>query len=327
MTEHYYAIGQKTGRAPVIRKLGAVKPGMEQTPVVWRGELYLAESMPPDEVCPRQYIRVRHEQTDRVCAPFGEEYYFASAYAEGDTLYVFATSRLDDRPLTMYQSEDSETWHDPRGGHTVRMFYTRDLEHWEQRDVLHCPERRLWNTSVCRDGTGYVMAVEVSASPGAEDPAVGTPFTCFFARSEDLLRWELLPDEYAYTPARYNACPALRWADGWYYMICLEALPCQRYAPYIYRTKNLLDWEVGFHNPVMMYGDDDRKVKPGCALTEPELDLLENGLNINCSDLDLCEFEGRTRIWYANGDQMTYSFLCEAEYDGPLNQFLAAFFR
>ena len=60
-------------------------------------------------------------------------------------------------------------------------------------------------------------------------------------------------------------------------------------------------------------------------LTQPELELPENGLNINCSDLDLCELEGKTRVWYANGDQMTYSFLCEAEYDGPLNEFLAAF--
>lgn len=327
MTEHLYRIGQRTGRAPVIRKLGAVKSGMEQTPVVWGGELYLVESMTADEVCPHQYIRVRHEKTNRVCAPFGEEYYFASAYAEGDTLYVFATSRFDDRPLTMYLSEDSETWHDPRGGHTVRMFTTRDLVHWEQQDILHCPDRRLWNTSVCRGGDGYVMALEVSANPGRDDPAVGVPFTCFFARSGDLLHWELLSDEYAYTPARYNACPALRWANGFYYMICLEALPCQRYAPYIYRTANLLDWEVGLHNPVMMYGDDDRNIKPGCELTQQERELLETGLNINCSDWDLCEYEGKTHIYYANGDQMTYSFLCEAEYDGPLEAFLEAFFR
>ena len=326
MKEFLYAIGQKTGRAPVIRKLGAIGPGMEQTPVLWNGELWLVESMAPDEICSRQYIRVRHEATGRVCAPFGADYYFASAYAEGDTLYVFASSRFDDRPLTMYQSENAAEWHDPRGGHQIRMFFTKDLTEWKSRDVLTVPERRLWNTSVCRGDSGYVMAIEMSACPGREDPAIGDPFTCFFARSDDLMQWELMPDACAYTPERYNACPALRWANGWYYMICLERLPCARYAPYIYRTKDFDAWEVGFHNPIMMFGDDDRKVKPGCTLSPGERELLETGLNINCSDLDLCEDRGKTRIFYANGDQMTYSFLCEAEYDGPLDEFLAAFF-
>ena len=327
MKESLYSIGQKTARAPVIRKLGAVRRGMEQTPVIWKGELWLVESMEPDDVCSRQYIRVRQEATDRVSAPFGEDYYFASAYAEEDTLYVFASSRFDDRPLTMYQSENAAEWHEPRGGHRIRMFRTEDLIRWESADVLEIPGRRLWNTSVCRAGDGYVMAVEMSAVPGRDDPAVGEPFTCFFARSADLLHWEMMPDECAYTPERYNACPALRFADGFLYMICLERLPCARYAPYIYRTKDFETWEVGFHNPVMMFGDDDRKVKPGRTLSPGDRELLETGLNINCSDLDLCEDRGKTRIFYANGDQMTYSFLCEAVYDGPMNEFLAAFFR
>ncbi|MBQ6020506.1 MAG: hypothetical protein IJL26_10055 [Clostridia bacterium] len=327
MKEHFYSIGQKTGRAPVIRKLGAVGPGMEQTPVVWNGELYLVESREPDEVCGEQHIRVRHEATGRVSAPFGREHYFASAYVEGDTLYVFATSRFDDLPMTMYQSEDPAAWHDPRGGRRVRMYRTTDLVSWDETDIIEVPERRLWNTSVCRGADGYVMAIEASAAPGRDDPAVGVPFTCFFARSNDLLHWELLPDGCAYTPARYNACPALRYADGYFYMICLEALPCQRYAPYIYRTKDFDLWEVGFHNPIMMWDDDDRKVKPGCSFPPAELGLLETGLNINCSDLDLCEYKGKTRIYYANGDQMTWSFLCEAEYDGPLDEFLKSFFQ
>ena len=327
MSEFYYSLRQRTGPAPVIRKLGATRRGMEQTPVVWNGRVYLVESMEPDAVCDRQYIRVRDEKTGAVTAPFGQDLYFASAFAEGEKLYVFATSRFDDQPLTMYQSEDAGAWHDPRGGHTVRMFTTADLRTWEARDILYCPDKRLWNTSVCKGEDGYRMALEASANPGETNPAVGVPFTCFFARSDDLLHWEMLPDSCAYTPARYNACPAMRYANGYYYMICLEALPCQRYAPYIYRTENFSDWQVGFHNPVMMYGDDDRKIKPGCTLTPEETDLLLHGLNINCSDLDLCEFEGKTRIFYANGDQMSYSFLCEAEFDGPLETFLEAFFH
>jgi len=140
--------------------------------------------------------------------------------------------------------------------------------------------------------------------------------------------------------------PSTAWIYGWFYWdwadssspirvnpanreiypLYVSPYGAREGAPYIYCTKNFLDWKVGFHNPIMMYGDDDRRVKPGCTLSPEDLDLLENGLNINCSDLDLCEFEGKTRIYYANGDQMTYSFLCEAEYDGPLSDFLKAFF-
>ena len=58
------------------------------------------------------------------------------------------------------------------------------------------------------------------------------------------------------------------------------------------------------------------KLKGGCKLTDEEMELLQTGLNINNSDIDLFEFEGKTKIYYFNGDQMSYSFLCEAEYDG-----------
>lgn len=324
-TEFVYNIGQKTGPAPVIQKLGAVKRGMEQTPVLFKGEPIIIESMEADEFCGSQYIRTRNIRTNETSAPFALNYYFASAYAENDKMYVFATSPRDSLPLTMYQGEESE-WHDPRGGHQVRMFVSRDLTNWTEKDIISCPDRRLWNTSVCKGDGKYIMAIEVSDEEGYHVPQIGVGFTEFFARSEDLENWEMLPDDCSYTSSRYNACPVLRYSDGWYYMICLEALPCVRYAPYIYRTKNFFDWEVGFHNPIMMWSDEDRVPKKGCSFTDEELSLLKTGLNINCSDIDLFEYEGRTHIYYSNGDQMTYSFLCEAVYDGPLDKFLQSFF-
>lgn len=327
MTEHNYKINQRTGKAPIIHKIGAMQIGCESTPIVWKNKFMSVESRLPDKVCDRQHIRVRDIETGKVTAPFGLDYYFASAFVENEVLYVFATNRHDDKDLTMYASDDEKTWHDPRGGHAIRMFRTADLENWEERDILTCPTKRLWNTSVCHGKDGYMMAVEVSAETGYEIPEIGVPFTCFFASSIDLTNWEMLPDDYSYTYKRYNACPALRYVNGKYYMICLEELPCARYAPYIYRTENFLDWEVGLHNPIMMWSDEDRQLQPGYNITKKEQELLESGLNINCSDIDLCEYKGQTHIFYANGDQMTYSFLCEAVYDGPLNEFLEAFFR
>ncbi|GEM_PF-4761353 len=264
MKEYLYGLRQRTGRAPVIKKLGAVKPGMEQTPFIYKGELYFAESQGADDVCPVQYIRIRNEKTGQVSAPFGLNRYFASAYATDEAVYVFATSLRDDKPMTMYESEDAGAWHDPRGGHEVCLFRSADLANWEEMTVLHVPEKRLWNTSVCYGDGRYIMAIEVRGEEGYPNPYIGVDFTTFFAQSTDLVHWEMLPDEYSYTPARYNACPVLRYTAGYYYMICLEALPCARYAPYIYRSRDLFNWEVGFHNPVMMWGGRRPPCQAGC---------------------------------------------------------------
>lgn len=327
MKEHLYDLYQKTGPAPVIKKLGALKLGMEQTPVMFKGEPVIVESIQANEEYNFQHIIARNLKTGVKSEPFGIEYYFASAFVEGDTLYAFATSRRDDKPLTMYQEDNSASWHDPRGGHEVRMFKTHDLINWEEKDVINCPDRRLWNTSVCKGEDKYVMAIEVSSEEGFNIPEIGIGFTSFFAVSEDMENWQMLPDKYSYTNTRYNACPALRYSKDYYYMICLEALPCQRYAPYIYRTKDFENWEVGFHNPMMMWGDEDRIPKEGVVFTDEEMDLLKTGLNINCSDIDLFEYENKVHIYYSNGDQMHYSFLCEAVYDGTMDEFLEHFFK
>ena len=327
MKEFIYATNKltKTNRAPVIKKLGALKIGMEQTPVNFKGEPVIVESQLPSAEVPYHHIIARNLKTNFKSEPFGKEYYFASAFVDGDTLYAFATARRDDKPLTMY-SDNENAWHDPRGGHAVRMFKTKDLITWEEKDVIVDEKRRMWNTSVCKGDGKYVMAIEMTAEDGYPNPHIAA-FTSFFAVSKDMENWELLPDEYSYTNTRYNACPTIRYSKGYYYMVCLEALPCLRYASYIYRTKDFESWEVGFHNPILMWSDEDRIPQEGAKFTEGELDLLENGLNINCSDMDFFEVDGKTHIYYANGDQMNYSFLCEAVYDGPQDEFLEAFFK
>jgi len=323
-----YKKGQRVKRKPVIQKTGALCLGMEQTPIVFGGRMIFIESV-SDYTNPDPgkwfFIRARDYQSGRVYPAFAHGHPFASAYTENGVVYVFCASLRDEKPLTMYQSEDPSQWHDPRGGSGVMMFWSSDLVNWQSREILRNPGWRMWNTSVCRGAESYVMAIEAGGE-GMGKEIVGHGFTSFFARSEDLMRWEMMDTDCCYTRARYNACPALRYADGWYYMICLEALPVARYAPYIYRTRDFRDWEVGVHNPIMLFGDEDRTPHPLSNFTQEEKDLLETGLNINNSDVDLCQFEGKTYIYYANGDQMTYSFLCEAVYGGPLDEFLKGFF-
>ena len=52
------------------------------------------------------------------------------------------------------------------------------------------------------------------------------------------------------------------------------------------------------------------------------------GIIVNNSDVDLCEYEGKTYINYLGGDQGNSwcGLLCEAIYDGPLDEYLKANF-
>lgn len=43
------------------------------------------------------------------------------------------------------------------------------------------------------------------------------------------------------------------------------------------------------------------------------------------SDVDFCEYNGKTVINYIVGNQLGYAFLAEAEYDGTVQQMLENF--
>jgi len=49
--------------------------------------------------------------------------------------------------------------------------------------------------------------------------------------------------------------------------------------------------------------------------------------NINNSDIDFCEFNGRLIINYSWGNQHGKEFLAEAVYEGTLKQFLKGWFK
>lgn len=257
---------------------------------------------------------VRDYFTNEAFAPFGcEGAKFYSCYCENNCVYAFA-------------SKDN----------TIYCFTSHDCIQWERSVAVVFPDNfRLFNTAVCKGDRGYMMAIEASAADdengnfnAAENPYIGTCFTEFFAKSDDLVHWELLPFEQGYTKERYNACPALKYSNGYYYMICLEELPCQRYAPYIYRTNDFRTWEIGLYNPLFTASKEDLYPKEGVYLTPEEKDMQFMHINTNNSDIDLCEFEGKTYIVYASGNQgLTWGgCTCEAIFDGPLDSFLIANF-
>ena len=165
------------------------------------------------------------------------------------------------------------------------------------------------------------MAVEV----GEPKEVVGVPFTIFFAESKDLLNWKLLPQERVYSKEKYTACPALRYLDGYFYMVYLEARPGPTYESHIVRSKDLESWESSRLNPVLAHSDDDKAIA-NPKLAPEQRKAIDQAKDINNSDLDLCEYRGRTIIYYSWGNQQGKEHLAEAVYEGTLANFLRGFF-
>jgi alpha-L-fucosidase len=290
---------------PTIRKLGTLDLLMvETTPVVFRDRLYRFEYVRKDyhaNATGDSYFRFIDVETSKATAAFGQGFDLACAFADGDAMWVFGVDNWD--------------------GENIAVFHTRDLEHWEQRPALKLPGWGVFNTSVCKAGDRYVMAIEVGKPP----EIVGVPFTMRFAESRNLLDWKLLPAVCVYTKERYSACPALRFLDGWFYMLYLEARPGPNYETHIVRSKDLIRWESSPFNPVLKASAADKQIA-NPKLTAEQRAKIAGAVDLNNSDVDLCEFRGKTIITYSWGNQQGTEFLGEAVYDGPLARFLKGFF-
>lgn len=297
-----------------MRKLGTLKVNtVETTPVVWedkllrfewvRNTLWGADGGVSREVGCYHFVDM---ETEESLGEFAEDHSFGCCYAEDGKMYVYG----------------------PRGGvggRVIDLLVSSDLKQWEQSTVLVLPDDvNVFNTSVCKGDGKYVMAIEV----GGDHPMVGVPFTCIFAESTDLLHWSLMDTmECSYARDRYTACPCLRYVDGLYYMICLEGMPCHRWVPYIVRTRDFREYELGINNPVMWFDPaEDKKLIHPERFTEEEKQKIALAVDCNNSDFDLCDYRGKTVITYSWGNQFGKEFLALAEYDGPSSEFLQSFF-
>lgn len=296
-----------------LQKKGTIAVAVvEATPVVWKGELLRFEWLRNNEWDTAK-INVRdvgryhfvNMETNEPTPEFAFDHAFGCCYEENDIMYAHGVRG-------------------PGGGNVLDVFWSSDLENWQEKEILRLSEDvMVFNTSVCKGPDGYIMAIEI----GGKHPWVGIGFTCIFAKSTDLLSWELIePDTHSYDKGRYTACPVLRYVDGWYYMICLEAMPASRYVPYITRTKDFATFEMGHYNPVMWFDDDDRMVEHPEWFSPEHLEYIANSPNCNVSDLDLCDYNDKTVIIYSWGNQLGNEFLAWAEYDGSTAEFLKSFY-
>lgn len=308
----YTAETQMTGEYPVIRKLGACSPNGEMTPFVFDGRLFrleLADSTRGlDVTAPDICAIIRDVETGEILSRFAEGCYYHSAYTEGERVYV-----------TAVRSTPPEF-----SGDTVVLFESTDLLHWESRVLLRREGWRLFNTSLAKGDTGYMLCMETNYSP--EDD-IGEPFTCYFASSPDLHTWTPLPNETAYPKHRYCGGPCMKYHNGYFYLFLVTLLPCRRFTNYLFRTKDFTEWEAAYYNPVLMPSHEDRKLSPRAAEREKFEHLLKSGFNCNNSDIDFCEWQGKTYINYTIGNQLGFYCICEAEYDGTVAEFLEGYFK
>lgn len=291
--------------SPAIKKLGTLDLLMvETTPVVFKDRLYRFEYVRdnyPSNKTGASYFRFIDVATGKATADFAKGQHLGCAFVEGETVYVFGVDK----------------W----GGSKITVFRSKDMEKWEERAALHLPGWELFNTSVCKADGRYVMAVEV----GAPKEVVGVPFTIFLAESKDLLTWKLLSQDCVYSKEKYTACPSLRYFDGYFYMIYLETRPGPTYEAFIARSKDLKRWESSRFNPVLAFSDEDKQIVNPKLTTEQQKSIAQ-AKNINNSDVDLCEFKGKTIIYYSWGNQQGNEFLAEAVYEGSLACFLRSYF-
>ena len=290
---------------PEIRKLGTLDLDMvEATPVVFRDRLYRFEYVRKDyklNTTGDSYFRFIDVETGEATSAFAHGYDLGCAYAEGGSMWAFGVDQWD--------------------GTKIVAFRSTDLKRWEERPALELPGWGLFNTSVCKAGDRYIMAIEVGRPP----EVVGVPFTARFAESKDLKVWKLLPEDRVFTKERYSACPSIRFLDGLFYMTYLETKPGPRYETHIVRSRDLIRWESTPLNPVLVASDEDKRIA-NPKLTTEQTRKVTGAVDRNNSDMDFCEFRGRTVIYYSWGNQQGTEFLAEAAYDGSLASFLRGFF-
>ena len=274
-------------------------PRMENTPVVFNGRPLLVQNHRPAEADKQEsgsYLFIEDLTTGQEVARLGTGFSFVSAYVDGDQMNLFAavnTNREWTKDIHRFWSTDLKTWH-------------------QEPAIARAEGEHLFNSSVCRDDQGYVMAYE-SNKP--------VQWSFRFARSKDLSHWAKVDGvEFADVEGK-TACgnPTIRYFAPYYYVIYgmwryqgpgtryEYLLPETKYVTAVARSKDLVVWDLS-------------------PTRGPMLDPSP-GEGINNTDADLFEHEGKTYLYYATGEQTTeWGTIRVAMYAGPMKEMLEAYF-
>ncbi len=93
----------------------------------------------------------------------------------------------------------------------------------------------------------------------------------------------------------------------------------------VVRSRELVHWQPSSRNPVLRASPED-KVVVNPRLDERQRARVAEAVNLNNSDINFCEWQGRLVIDYSWGNQQGVEHLAEAVYDGTLESFLRGWF-
>ena len=308
-------------KKPIIRKLGTIGCDniLETTPIVYKGELYRFEVLRGKNFFSKKAmddcesiedlpcLRFMHVRTNTPTPCFAHGHTFGFAYAENDIMYVVTGSSVE--------------W----GSDGLVFYRSTDLVNWEQYSSVDLPGWKIYNMNIAKMNDIYTLLIEI----GAPAEECVKPFTFRFMQSTDLTNWTMTPSDCVFQKERYAGSPAIYTFEGdpYYYVGYLEMYRPRSFANCIARSKDLKTWEYSPINPVLMYDEyEDKKI--GSPFLTPEERLrIDEAEDINNSDMELCEYLGRTIIYYSWGNQRGNEFLAEACYEGGMHEFLKAFFE
>ena len=280
----------------------------EVTPFVFHQRLYRLENFmrfqdfsgqEPQYRFHEDGFRIRDVAEDRIVSVPLLNHYFATALVWNDRVYVFAGDYETDRPwwqirkTIMISSADLVTWTKPQ----VAM---------EAADGEH-----LFNYAVCRAHGKFYLLYETN-------DARWPPFTLRFCESDDLIHWRKLSSEHLYGVNKYTGGPALYYDAtlDWFYCLYLEALE-NKWETRVTRSKDLIHWQDA---PV------DRPVVSPDGTRDVDAAVWPGVKECSTSDVELCEFEGKTVVYWVSGNQQGPG----SEYRGTVNDsmynFLGHFF-
>lgn len=295
-----HGIKQSQQSNPILTKLPANfgEPCMETTPVIYEGRpLLISNYRGPKSNRNEMYLIILDLLTGKQISHFGQGHSFVSGFVNGNEMNVFATE---------YGKDETEWTRD------IYRFSSTDLKTWKRELVMvREGDEHFFNTSVCKDDQGFVMAYE-SNKP--------VQWSFRFAKSKDLVHWEKQPGAGFTDLEGKTACgnPTLRYIAPYYYMIYGAwrwagpgifyeyYLPETKYITLIARSKDLKYWELSPASHPML---------------EPSA-----GEGINNTDADLFEFEGQTYIYYATGDQATWGTVRIAMFPGKMKELFERYF-
>lgn len=254
----------------------------ESTPFALNGNVYLA-GFPRSGLTPLGY-EIRDFNAGGKIYAHAWPGMFGCAYVDNGQLYIFGTTGGSGFGNKVIVSTINSSWvaSDP-------------VTVWHSNPACD----RAWNTSVCSDPTGYVMALETAYNGIIFQHATAltgpwTPFGGLFNRPFD-----------GGPTSFYAACPTIRYINGYYYMFWLKHVGPQ--------FQTVVSRSAGMATGSWQHSST-------AALTP----LPYEG--INNSDFDFAELNGCLYGVYFDGDQTTWWNTRTCFYCGTTSKFVSEFF-